>query len=87
MGKPTELPLPLSDLSDMDAMGADAGTARRSSSPRDRAALCHRWREPGNELADELGMTRERVRQIQLAALRRLRQALAIEHVGRDAVL
>jgi hypothetical protein len=83
MGKLTELPLPLSDLSDTDAMGADAGTARRSSS----SAALPSLREPGNELADELGMTRERVRQIQLEALRRLRQALAIEHVGRDAAL
>ncbi len=40
-----------------------------------------------DELADELGITRERVRQMQLEALKRLRQALAVEHVGRDAVL
>ena len=40
-----------------------------------------------DELADELGLTRERVRQMQLEALKQLRQTLAAEHVGRDAVL
>ncbi len=40
-----------------------------------------------DELAVELGLTRERVRQMQLEALKQLRQALAAEHVGRDAVL
>jgi RNA polymerase nonessential primary-like sigma factor len=40
-----------------------------------------------DELADELHLTRESVRQMQLDALKRLRQALAAEHVGRDAVL
>ncbi len=40
-----------------------------------------------DELASDLGLTRERVRQMQLEALKQLRQALAAEHVGRDAVL
>lgn len=40
-----------------------------------------------DELASELGLTRERVRQMQLEALKHLRQALAADHVGRDAVL
>ena len=40
-----------------------------------------------DELAAELRLTRERVRQMQLEALKQLRQALAAEHVGRDAVL
>jgi RNA polymerase nonessential primary-like sigma factor len=40
-----------------------------------------------DELADELRLTRERVRQMQLEALKQLRQALAAEHIGRDAVL
>jgi len=40
-----------------------------------------------DELADELCLTRERVRQMQLEALKQLRQALAAEHIGRDAVL
>jgi RNA polymerase nonessential primary-like sigma factor len=39
------------------------------------------------ELADELGLTRERVRQIQQEALQRLRRALGASGVGRDAVL
>jgi RNA polymerase nonessential primary-like sigma factor len=39
-----------------------------------------------DELAVELGLTRERVRQMQLEALKQLRQALASEHIGRDAV-
>lgn len=39
------------------------------------------------ELADELGLTRERVRQIQQEALQRLRRALGARGVGRDAVL
>jgi RNA polymerase nonessential primary-like sigma factor len=40
-----------------------------------------------DELADELQLTRERVRQMQLEALKQLRQALAADHIGRDAVL
>jgi RNA polymerase nonessential primary-like sigma factor len=40
-----------------------------------------------DELAEELHLTRERVRQMQLEALKQLRQALASEHIGRDAVL
>jgi len=40
-----------------------------------------------DELASELGLTRERVRQMKLEALKHLRQALAADHVGRDAVL
>ena len=40
-----------------------------------------------DELAEELHLTRERVRQMQLEALKQLRQALAAEHIGRDAVL
>ncbi len=40
-----------------------------------------------DELADELRLTRERVRQMQLEALKQLRQTLAAEHIGRDAVL
>jgi RNA polymerase nonessential primary-like sigma factor len=40
-----------------------------------------------DELAVELGLTRERVRQMQLEALKQLRQTLAAEHVGRDGVL
>jgi len=40
-----------------------------------------------DELATELGLTRERVRQMQLEALKHLRQALVAEHIGRDAVL
>jgi RNA polymerase nonessential primary-like sigma factor len=40
-----------------------------------------------DELASELGLTRERVRQMQLEALKHLRQALVADHVGRDAVL
>jgi RNA polymerase nonessential primary-like sigma factor len=39
------------------------------------------------ELADRLGLTRERVRQIQQEALQRLRRALGVLGVGRDAVL
>jgi RNA polymerase nonessential primary-like sigma factor len=39
------------------------------------------------ELADQLGLTRERVRQIQQEALQRLRRALGARGVGRDAVL
>lgn len=39
------------------------------------------------ELADQLGLTRERVRQIQQEALQRLRRALGVSGVGRDAVL
>ncbi|HQR21551.1 MAG TPA: RNA polymerase sigma factor RpoS [Burkholderiaceae bacterium] len=40
-----------------------------------------------DELAEQLHLTRERVRQMQLEALKQLRQALAAEHIGRDAVL
>lgn len=40
-----------------------------------------------DELAEELHLTRERVRQMQLEALKQLRQTLAAEHIGRDAVL
>jgi RNA polymerase nonessential primary-like sigma factor len=40
-----------------------------------------------DELAEELQLTRERVRQMQLEALKQLRQTLASEHIGRDAVL
>jgi RNA polymerase nonessential primary-like sigma factor len=40
-----------------------------------------------DELAVELALTRERVRQMQLEALKQLRQMLAAEHIGRDAVL
>jgi RNA polymerase nonessential primary-like sigma factor len=39
------------------------------------------------ELAAELQVTRERVRHMQLDALKLLRQALAADHVGRDAAL
>jgi RNA polymerase nonessential primary-like sigma factor len=52
-----------------------------------RFALEHQSYATLDELADELGLTRERVRQMQLEALKQLRQALAAEHVGRDAVL
>ena len=38
-------------------------------------------------LAHDLGVTRERVRQIQLEALGQLRRQLAREGVGRDSVL
>lgn len=38
-------------------------------------------------LADELGVTRERVRQIQIEALAQLRRRMSREGVGRDAVL
>jgi len=40
-----------------------------------------------DELAGELGLTRERVRQMQIEALKKLRRALAAENIGRDAVL
>lgn len=40
-----------------------------------------------DDLASELGLTRERVRQMQLEALKYLRQTLVADHVGRDAVL
>ncbi|HTN50497.1 MAG TPA: RNA polymerase sigma factor RpoS [Burkholderiaceae bacterium] len=40
-----------------------------------------------DDLAGELNLTRERVRQMQLEALKQLRQTLAAEHIGRDAVL
>ena len=52
-----------------------------------RFALEHQSYATLDELADELGLTRERVRQMQLEALKQLRQTLAAEHVGRDAVL
>ncbi|HQR56498.1 MAG TPA: RNA polymerase sigma factor RpoS [Burkholderiaceae bacterium] len=52
-----------------------------------RFALDGRATATLDELAAELGLTRERVRQMQLEALKQLRQALAAEHVGRDAVL
>jgi RNA polymerase nonessential primary-like sigma factor len=39
------------------------------------------------KLADELGVTRERVRQIQIEALAQLRRRLARDGVRRDAVL
>lgn len=40
-----------------------------------------------DELAIELGLTRERVRQMQLEALKHLRHVLVADHVGRDSVL
>jgi RNA polymerase nonessential primary-like sigma factor len=52
-----------------------------------RFALGGRATATLDDLAVELGLTRERVRQMQLEALKQLRQALASEHVGRDAVL
>jgi len=52
-----------------------------------RFALDGRATATLDDLAVELGLTRERVRQMQLEALKQLRQALASEHVGRDAVL
>ena len=39
------------------------------------------------ELASEMGVTRERVRQIQQEALVKLKRALAARGVGRDALL
>jgi RNA polymerase nonessential primary-like sigma factor len=39
------------------------------------------------DLADQLGLTRERVRQIQQEALQRLRRSLGARGVARDAVL
>jgi RNA polymerase nonessential primary-like sigma factor len=38
-------------------------------------------------LANELGVTRERVRQIQMEALRQLRRQLSHAGISRDAVL
>ncbi len=38
-------------------------------------------------LADEMGVTRERVRQIQQEALLKLKRAMAARGVGRDALL
>jgi RNA polymerase nonessential primary-like sigma factor len=39
------------------------------------------------DLADELGLTRERVRQIQQEALVKLKRTLATRGVGKDALL
>ena len=39
------------------------------------------------ELAEEMDLTRERVRQIQLEALRQLRQVIHAEGLGADALL
>ena len=64
--------------------GSMSGTARSSSvASRSKGEAIATL----DELAVELGLTRERVRQMQLEALKQLRQALASEHVGRDAVL
>jgi RNA polymerase nonessential primary-like sigma factor len=38
-------------------------------------------------IADEMGITRERVRQIQMEALKSLRRRLARSGIGRDALL
>ena len=40
-----------------------------------------------DDFAGQLHLTRELVRQMQLEALQQLRQTLAAEHIGRDAVL
>jgi RNA polymerase nonessential primary-like sigma factor len=61
--------------------------------PRQRSVIERRYGLNGNEpatledLAGELGLTRERVRQIQAEALDRLREIIRRGGVGRDAVL
>lgn len=60
---------------------------------RQRVVIEHRYGLHGHApatlatVADELHVTRERVRQIQHEALQRLRRELGAQHVGRDAVL
>jgi RNA polymerase nonessential primary-like sigma factor len=62
-------------------------------SDKQRLVIERRYGLNGNEvatleaLANDLGITRERVRQIQLEALSQLRRQLAREGVGRDALL
>jgi RNA polymerase nonessential primary-like sigma factor len=62
-------------------------------SERQRAVIERRYglngREPGTleQLANELGLTRERVRQIQLEALSKLRKKLYRDGLDRDALL
>lgn len=62
-------------------------------SDKQRMVIERRYGLNGNEvstletLADELGVTRERVRQIQIEALAQLRRRMSREGVGRDAVL
>ncbi|CAG0958275.1 RNA polymerase sigma factor RpoS [Rhodocyclaceae bacterium] len=62
-------------------------------SDKQRMVVERRYGLNGNDvstletLADELGVTRERVRQIQIEALAQLRRRMSREGVGRDAVL
>jgi RNA polymerase nonessential primary-like sigma factor len=66
-----------------------AVAAVRQASARDRTPLRLNHIEPATleELADEMGLTRERVRQIQQEALVRLKRFFASNGVRKDAVL